>query len=64
MMVHADLNDKLQRDILITPVEAEFGYLKEGRSYELKINVKNEDILAQRLVVKKSRNINIKVVMS
>lgn len=70
-MVHADLNDKLQRDILviyffiqINPVEADFGYLKEGRWYEFKINVKNEDILAQRLVVKRARNINVKVMMN
>lgn len=71
MMVHADLNDKLQRDILviinlskITPVQADFGYLKQGKSYQLRITVKNEDILAQRLVVKKPRSINVKAMMS
>lgn len=38
--------------------------MKEGRWYEFRINVKNEDILAQRLVVKRARNINVKVIMS
>ena len=33
MMVQADLNDKLQRDILITPIEANFGVLVEKRAY-------------------------------
>jgi len=41
MMVQADLNDKLQRDILITPVSANFGVILERRTYELKIDVKN-----------------------
>lgn len=37
MMVQADLNDRLQRDIQINPVEANFGLVKEGNNYELKI---------------------------
>ena len=30
----------------------------------MKITVKNEDILAQRLVVKKAKNINVKVMLN
>lgn len=41
IMIHADLNDRLRRDVLITPAEADFGTLKVGAIYELPIRVIN-----------------------
>ena len=55
MMVQADLNDKLQRNVLITPAEANFGVLLEKRTYELKIDIKNEDVISQRLTIKRPK---------
>lgn len=51
-MIRADLNDDLRRDILIHPISARFGLVKIGGEYEIKINVKNEDLLAQRIQIK------------
>ena len=46
LMITSDLNDKLRKDLTITPVKVNFGFLKVGQVYELKIAVKNEDVLA------------------
>lgn len=46
LMITADLNDNLKKNILVTPISARFGVLKIGCIYELNITVKNEDILA------------------
>jgi len=39
LMIAADLNDNLKRDILINPVRAKFGSVKAGCMYEMKITV-------------------------
>lgn len=54
-MITATLNDNLKKDLLIIPVSARFGTLKADHIYELKITVKNEDVLAQRIVIKNAR---------
>jgi len=46
LMITADLNDNLRKDILITPVNVRFGILKLDSIYEMTIVVKNEDLLA------------------
>lgn len=63
-MVQADLNDKLQRDILINPIEANFGVLHERKNYELKITIKNEDVISQRITLKRPKTIYVKVAIS
>ncbi|KRX02221.1 hypothetical protein PPERSA_04843 [Pseudocohnilembus persalinus] len=56
LMITADLNDKLRRDLLITPISARFGVLKIGGQYQITINVKNEDLLAQRITIRQPEN--------
>ncbi|CAD8207264.1 unnamed protein product [Paramecium octaurelia] len=63
LMVTSDINDRLKKDLLIYPVNVQFGELKQGGQYEVKISVKNEDIMAQRIVLKQPLNTNIKGVM-
>lgn len=45
----------------IVPVSARFGYVKVGGYYEMIINVKNEDIIAQRINIKQPETKYIKV---
>lgn len=52
LMITSDLNDNLRRDIQINPINVRFGILRVGRIYEIKVTVKNEDVLAQRVVIK------------
>ena len=62
-MITAELTDKLRRDLLIVPVSARFGTIKMGGEYELVINVKNEDVLAQRINVRPPRTKYVRVFM-
>jgi len=41
-----DIHDNLKRNVLITPVKAKFGVLQNGKVYQLKLTVKNEDMIA------------------
>jgi hypothetical protein len=47
-----DIHDHLKRNVLITPVKARFGDLQAGKLYQMKISVKNEDVMAQRITVR------------
>ena len=51
-MITSDLNDKLRKDILIHPGAIRFGTLRAGGFYETTVTIKNEDILAQRIVLR------------
>ena len=64
LMIYADLNDKLRRDILINPVEANFGVVRENATYELKIDIKNEDVLCQRIAVKRPKTNFVKAYLN
>ncbi|CAD8197924.1 unnamed protein product [Paramecium octaurelia] len=63
LMVTGDINDRLKKDLLIYPISVQFGELRQNGIYEFKINVKNEDIMTQRIVLKQPQNSNIKVLM-
>lgn len=63
LMINNDLVDKLKKDLLVYPVAVRFGELRNNGQYEAKVIVKNEDILAQRIVLKQPENRNIKVIM-
>lgn len=52
LMITADLNDQLRKDIAITPASGRFGVLCCNRIYETKLVIKNEDMLVQRVVLK------------
>ena len=62
-MINAELNDRLQRDLSVIPIAARFGSLKQGGLYQIKISVKNEDILAQRINLKQPQSRFAKVFM-
>jgi hypothetical protein len=52
MGILSELHDELNKNILINPVKASFGPLMSGRIYQIKIVVKNEDMVSQRIVVR------------
>eukprot|EP01016_Furgasonia_blochmanni_P049149 TRINITY_DN7428_c0_g1_i1.p1 TRINITY_DN7428_c0_g1~~TRINITY_DN7428_c0_g1_i1.p1 ORF type:complete len:269 (-),score=40.14 TRINITY_DN7428_c0_g1_i1:131-937(-) len=56
LMITAELNDKLKRDLLILPATVRFGTIKSGCSYETSIFVKNEDIMEQRINLRNPRS--------
>ncbi|EGR30654.1 hypothetical protein IMG5_126590 [Ichthyophthirius multifiliis] len=64
LMLTADLNDQLKKDISIIPCQVNFGVLKNDRIYQTKIVIKNEDILAQRVVLKQPQSQYIKVFLN
>jgi len=51
-MVTSVLNDSLKRSLNILPSRVNFGAVKAGLVNEIVISVKNEDMLAQRIVLK------------
>ncbi|CAD8202621.1 unnamed protein product [Paramecium pentaurelia] len=63
LMVTDDINYSLKKDLLIYPITVYFWDIKQNRRYEYKINVKNEDILAKRIVFKQPLNTKIKELM-
>lgn len=65
LMITSEIADKLKKDILVIPDKANFGILRAGKIYEMIVAIINEDILAQRVNVKLSKNTNfIKLFMS
>lgn len=61
LMITADITDPLRRDLLILPIQANFGFLKEGSVYEMHITIKNEDIMAARVTIKSAGTKYVKV---
>lgn len=51
-MVTSVLNDSLKRSLNILPSKVNFGAVRAGVVNELVVSVKNEDMLAQRIVLK------------
>lgn len=56
-----DIHDSLKRNVLITPVKAKFGYLQVGKVYQMKITIKNEDMISQRITLRPCQSKNCKV---
>jgi len=48
----SELHDEQNKNILINPIKASFGSLQSGKTYQMKIVVKNEDMISQRIVVR------------
>ena len=48
----------------INPVEANFGPVGAGKTYELKLDIKNEDIISQRITIKRPKSLFVKAVIS
>jgi hypothetical protein len=48
----SELHDELNKNLLINPIKASFGPLPSGKIYQMKIVVKNEDMISQRIVVR------------
>jgi hypothetical protein len=61
MMIQADINDRLRRDVLIVPAEADFGRLRVGGLYEMRLTVKNEDALTQRIHINPCKHPSVQV---
>ncbi len=61
LMTTASVTDPLKRDLLIIPVNCDFGRIKWGLEYERVIRVKNEDVLPQRINVRQPKKTFITV---
>lgn len=48
----------------ILPAEANFGVVRENSLYELRIEVKNEDIMCQRIAIKRPKTNMVKAFLS
>lgn len=45
-------------------MEANFGVVRENGTFELKIDIKNEDVMVQRIVVKRPRTNFVKAYLN
>jgi hypothetical protein len=55
LMATSAVIDPLKRDLLILPVNVNFGKIKFGVEYEKVVRVKNEDTLPQRITIRQPK---------
>jgi hypothetical protein len=55
LMTTASVTDPLKRDLLILPVNLNFGKIRCGVEYEQVVRVKNEDPLPQRVNIRQPK---------
>ena len=55
LMTTASVTDPLKRDLLVNPVNVDFGPIKCGVEYEKIVRIKNEDPLPQRVNIRQPK---------